>query len=237
MSINIAMKPGEVRAIAAAAPLTVRSVRDFAPPRYAYWVIPVVVVLTLEALARSGVMPKQVLPAPSQVAKVAWELTASGALPKHLLISLQRVLIGLTFGVSIGLLFGFAVGLSRWAAALLDGSFQMARTIPHLALIPLVILRFGIGEQAKYFLVALGTFFPVYLNTVHGIRSVDPKLVEMARSYGLRRFALIRSVVFPGALPGILVGLRYSLGIAWLSLVVGETIAATTGIGFLAMDA
>jgi sulfonate transport system permease protein len=113
----------------------------------------------------------------------------------------------------------------------------MVRTIPHLALVPLVILWFGIGEEAKYFLVALGTFFPVYINTVHGILGVDPKLVEMGKTYGLRRMSLIREVVLPGALPGILVGVRYSLGVAWLSLVVGETIAASSGIGFLAMDA
>jgi sulfonate transport system permease protein len=202
-----------------------------------YWLVPIVALLILESLSRAGLMPANVLPAPSQVVKVAWDLTRTGELPTHLLVSLRRVAVGLAIGATAGLALGFIVGLSRWAAALFDGSLQMVRTIPHLALIPLVILWFGIGEEAKYFLVALGTFFPLYLNTVHGIRSVDPKLVEMGRSYGLGRFALIRDVVLPGAMSGILIGVRYSLGIAWLSLVVGETIAANSGIGFMAMDA
>jgi sulfonate transport system permease protein len=202
-----------------------------------YWLVPFAALLCLETLSRTGAMPANVLPAPSQVAKVAWDLTRSGTLPTNLAVSLNRVAIGLAIGGTLGLTLGFVVGLSGWAAALFDGSLQMVRTIPHLALIPLVILWFGIGEEAKYFLVALGTFFPLYLNTVHGIRSVDPKLVEMGRSYGLGRLALIREVVLPGALSGILVGVRYSLGIAWLSLVVGETIAANSGIGYMAMDA
>jgi sulfonate transport system permease protein len=215
----------------------VRVERSSAPPSVVYWLVPVIVLLLLETLSRTGVMPSNVLPAPSQVVKVAWDLTRSGELPTNLLVSLSRVAVGLAIGGTLGLALGFIVGLSGWAAALFDGSLQMLRTIPHLALIPLVILWFGIGEEAKYFLVALGTFFPLYLNTVHGIRSVDPKLVEMGRSYGLDRLALIREVVLPGALSGILVGVRYSLGIAWLSLVVGETIAASSGIGFMAMDA
>ncbi|MGJ8505833.1 ABC transporter permease subunit, partial [Glaesserella parasuis] len=109
--------------------------------------------------------------------------------------------------------------------------------VPHLALIPLVILWFGIDESAKIFLVALGTLFPIYLNTYHGIRGIDPGLLEMARSYGLSGFALFRQVILPGALPSILVGVRYALAVAWLALVIAETIAANTGIGSLAMDA
>ena len=103
----------------------------------------------------------------------------------------------------------------------------MVRNVPHLALIPLVILWFGIEEEAKLFLVALGVFFPVYVNTLHGIRSVDPQLIEMGRIYGMSPWTLFRRVIMPGALPSIFVGLRYALGIMWLTLIVAETISAS----------
>ncbi|MBV9577993.1 MAG: ABC transporter permease subunit [Chloroflexi bacterium] len=177
------------------------------------------------------------MPAPSAVLATGWSLTRSGELPQHLAISLRRVVIGLSIGAALGLTLGFVVGLSRWAEALVDLSLQMVRTIPHLALLPLVIVWFGIGEEAKIFLVALGTLFPTYINTVHGIRNVDPKLMEMGRAYGLSPRERIRRIVLPGAMPGILIGLRYAFGVAWLTLVVGETIAASSGIGYLAMDA
>jgi len=109
--------------------------------------------------------------------------------------------------------------------------------VPHLAIIPLVILWFGIGEEAKIFLVVIGVLFPVYLNTFHGIRTVDRGLIEMARVYGLGPFALFWRVILPGALPSIFVGLRYALGIMWLTLIVAETISASSGIGYMAMQA
>ncbi len=113
----------------------------------------------------------------------------------------------------------------------------MIRNIPVLALIPLVILWFGIDESAKLFLVSLGVFFPIYLNTYHGIRAVDPALVEMARSYGLSRARLYREVILPGALPQILVGVRFSLGLMWVTLIVAETVSAQAGIGYMTMNA
>jgi sulfonate transport system permease protein len=113
----------------------------------------------------------------------------------------------------------------------------MVRNVPPLALIPLVILWFGIDEAAKLFLVAFGTAFPIYLNTYHGIRSLDAGLLEMARSYGLRGWALYREVILPGALPSILVGVRFSLGLMWIMLIVAETVSASSGIGYLAMNA
>jgi sulfonate transport system permease protein len=138
--------------------------------------------------------------------------------------------------------FGLLLGPADRLAAqrprtLLDSSLQMLRNIPALALIPLVILWFGIDETAKLFLVAVGVFFPVYLNTFHGIRSVDPGLVEMARSYGVTGWALYRQVILPGALPGILVGLRFSLGLMWVLLIVAETVSAQAGIGYMTMNA
>ena len=125
----------------------------------------------------------------------------------------------------------------RRAETLLDTTLQMVRNIPALALIPLVILWFGIDESAKLFLVALGVFFPIYLNTFHGIRSVDAGLIEMARSYGLSGWPLYREVILPGALPSILVGLRFSLGLMWVLLIVAETISAQSGIGYMTMNA
>ena len=113
----------------------------------------------------------------------------------------------------------------------------MIRNIPNLALIPLVILWFGIDESAKLFLTALGVFFPIYINTFHGVRTVDPQLVEMARSYGMSSWDLFRRVILPSALPSIFVGVRYALGIMWLTLIVAETIAANSGIGYMAMHA
>ena len=133
--------------------------------------------------------------------------------------------------------FGLAAGISKLAENLFDGALQMLRMVPHLALIPLVIVWFGIGESAKIFLVAAGVFFPIYYNTYHGIRTIDAGLLEMARIQGLSGAALFRAVILPGAMPSILVGVRYALGIMWLTLIVAETIAGNAGIGFMTMNA
>jgi sulfonate transport system permease protein len=201
------------------------------------WLVPLAVVAAWQVSADAGWLSRRVLPSPLEVVRAGTRLTASGELLWHLGISSARALAGFALGGGIGFALGLLTGTSRLAEALLDGSVQMLRTVPHLALIPLVILWFGIGEEAKLFLVALGVLFPVYLNTAHGIRAVDPGLIEMARVYGLGRWGLFRQVVFPGALPSILVGVRFGLGVMWLTLIVAETIAATSGIGYLAMTA
>ena len=201
------------------------------------WAVPLGLLAAWQLASATGALPALVLPAPSSVLGAAAKLTRSGELPANLLVSALRALAGLLIGGGLGFLFGLANGVSRWSEALTDSSLQMVRNIPHLALIPLVILWFGIGETAKVFLVALGCFFPIYINTLHGVRGVDPKLLEMARVYGLRGLKLFRRVVLPGALPAILVGLRYALGVMWLTLIVAETIAATTGVGHMAMQA
>ena len=143
----------------------------------------------------------------------------------------------MAIGGGIGFFLGILNGVSRAAEALSDSTLQMLRNVPHLAIIPLVILWFGIGEEAKVFLVAIGVFFPIYLNTFYGIRTVDKGLIEMARVYGLSQSALFYRVTLPGALPSILVGLRYALGIMWLTLIVAETISASAGIGYMTMNA
>nr|WP_310198156.1 aliphatic sulfonate ABC transporter permease SsuC [Neobacillus niacini] len=205
--------------------------------RFVPWLLPVLLLFGWLLLSEYGLLSKKILPAPTDVLVAFVELVLSGELFGHLLISFQRAIIGFLIGGSIGLLLGLTNGLFPIAERLLDTTIQMVRNIPHLAMIPLVVLWFGIGEEAKVFLVAIGVAFPIYVNTVHGIRSVDSGLVEMGRVYGLRSGALFWKVVLPGALPSILVGVRYALGIMWLTLIVAETIAAESGIGFMAMNA
>jgi sulfonate transport system permease protein len=161
----------------------------------------------------------------------------SGEIFRHIGVSTWRAFLGFVVGGGIGLVLGLLNGIFPIAEKFLDTSVQMLRNIPHLALIPLVILWFGIGEEAKLFLVALGVMFPIYLNTFHGIRTVDPGLIEMGKVYGLSTPALFWQIILPGALPSILVGLRYALGIMWLTLIVAETIASDAGIGYMAMNA
>ncbi|MBX5437438.1 MAG: aliphatic sulfonate ABC transporter permease SsuC [Alicyclobacillaceae bacterium] len=201
------------------------------------WMVPVAAVLLWQVLGDAGVITTRVLPTPWQVLHAGITLAHSGELWQDVGVSAARAGIGFAIGAGTGLVLGLLNGIVPLASRLLDSTIQMIRTIPHLALVPLVILWFGIGETAKDFLVALGTMFPMYLNTYHGVRSIDPGLVEMARMYGLRGFALYRHVLLPGALPSILVGLRYALGVAWITLIVAETISADSGIGYMVMNA
>jgi sulfonate transport system permease protein len=201
------------------------------------WILPVVIVIAWQVSSSLGWISDTVMPSPSAVAAAAWRLTLSGELPQNLGVSTLRALAGLVVGGGIGLALGLLNGLSRLSFSVTDTSVQMIRNVPHLALIPLVIVWFGIDEGAKLFIVALGVFFPIYLNTLHGVRSVDPQLIEMAGSYGFRGWSLFRRVIFPGALPSILVGLRFALGVMWLTLIFAETIAAQSGIGYMAMQA
>ncbi|GAA3388488.1 ABC transporter permease [Cryptosporangium minutisporangium] len=176
-------------------------------------------------------------PSPADVFRAADELISSGELAHHLGVSLTRVAKGLAIGLTAGLLLGLAAGLLRLAEDLVDAPIQALRMLPHLALVPIFIIWFGIGETSKIALIAIGPIFPLYLNVLHGIRGVDERLVESARSCGVGRFGLIRRVILPGALPQILIGLRQALGIGWLSLVVAEQTATTSGVGFLMNDA
>jgi ABC-type nitrate/sulfonate/bicarbonate transport system permease component len=171
------------------------------------------------------------------VLKALIRLGLTGELWRDLRVSCGRALTGFVLGGGLGLILGFSTATWRPLETLLDSSIQMFRTIPHLALVPLVIIWFGIGEVAKIFLIFCGALFPVYLNTFHGIRSVDPQLVSMAEVYGLGRLALWRHVILPGALPSILVGARFSLGVMWMTLIVAETIAASSGLGYMATNA
>lgn len=201
------------------------------------FILPVSAILVWQLASSSGWIANRLMPAPSAVLAALWDRILSGRLLIDIQASAVRAISGLVVGGSIGFVLGIANGVSRHAYAFTDTTLQMLRTIPNLALIPLVILWFGIGEEAKLFLTALGVFFPIYLNTLHGVRTVDPQLVEMGRVYGMNGWTLFRKVIFPGALPSVFVGLRFSLGIMWLTLIVAESMAASSGIGHMANSA
>jgi sulfonate transport system permease protein len=201
------------------------------------WIVPLALLASWQLASQFGFLSSRVLPNPVDVIKAAIELGRSGQLFDYIGASSKRAFIGFIIGGGIGFGLGLLNGLSGLAESLLDSSLQMIRNIPHLALIPIVILWFGIEEEAKLFLVALGTFFPVYLNTFHGIRSVDKSLIEMGNVYGLKGPSLFWNIILPGSLPSILVGVRYAFGITWVTLIVAETIASNSGIGYMAMNA
>lgn len=201
------------------------------------WLFPILLIVIWQVASSSGLLQSRVLPAPTSVVSAFWHLLISGELWQHVKVSAGRALLGLLIGGGLGLLLGLLNGSSRIASTLLDTTLQMIRNIPALALIPLVILWFGIDETAKLFLVAVGVFFPIYINTYHGIRSVDSQLIEMGKSYGLSRWQLYKEIISPGAMPSILVGFRFSLGLVWVLLIVAETISAQSGIGYMTMNA
>ncbi|MEI9964257.1 MAG: ABC transporter permease subunit [Caulobacteraceae bacterium] len=203
----------------------------------ARWLSPLILLILWELGSRSGVIPSRVLAAPSTVAATAAHMLASGELIQNLVVSLGRVAAGFTLGAATGVVLALVAGLSRWGETLLDPPIQMLRTLPLLALVPLFIVWFGIGETPKVALIALGATFPIYLNLFNAIRSVDPKVVEAARSFGLSGLDLIRDVILPGATPGLLLGVRYALTVSWLFLVVAEQINAQAGLGYLINNA
>ena len=201
------------------------------------YLLPVTVLAVWQLLSSLGWISDRIMPAPTEVIVAFVNQLMSGALLQDIAVSGARALAGLLVGGTIGLVLGIANGVSQLSERVTDTTLQMLRTIPHLAMIPLVILWFGIGEEAKLFLTSLGVLFPVYLNTFHGVRNVDRDLLEMGRIYGMSGFTLFRKVILPGALPSIFVGLRYALGIMWLTLIVSESIAASSGIGHMANEA
>lgn len=201
------------------------------------WLFPIFLVVVWQLAVQFGWLSTRILPAPTTVVSAAIKLAQSGELAANFKISASRALTGFAIGGSLGLIFGLLNGMFVVSEKILDTTLQMWRNIPNLALIPLVILWFGIGEEAKLFLVSSGVLFPIYINTFHGIRSIDSGLIEMGKVYGLNPVQLFLHIILPGALPSILVGVRFSLGIMWLSLIVAETIAADSGIGYMATSA
>lgn len=185
----------------------------------------------------SGALDPETLPAPWVVAQTASELAADGRLQSNLLTSVQRAGVGLVIGVLAGLVLALIAGLSRIGEALVDGPIQIKRAIPTLALIPLFIVWFGIGEEMKLVVITTSVAIPIYLNTHAYLRSVDARYVELAQTVGLSRWGFIRRIALPGSLPGFFIGLRLAVTIAWLALVVVEQVNATSGIGYLMTQA
>lgn len=202
-----------------------------------YWVVPFAILVIWQLLSYFGLITDRILPAPIAILRAAIRLTLSGQLLIDAAFSAQRALIGLLIGGGIGFLLGLLNGMFTRSEKYLDTTIQMLRTIPNLALVPLVILWFGIGDGARLFLIAEGVLFAMYINTFHGIRQVDTGLIEMGRAYGLSTRQLFWEIILPGALPSILLGLRIALGVMWLTLIIAETIAADTGIGHMANQA
>jgi sulfonate transport system permease protein len=200
-------------------------------------VSPLVLAVGWEIAARVGALPPDKLPALSQVSLTGWRLAADGSLTVHLLDSLSRAAIGLAIGGILAVTLAALAALLRVGDNAIDPPVQMARMLPHPGLVPLLIIWVGIGEPLKITLVALGSFFPLYFNTYAGIRDIDQRLVEAAKTCGLGQWQRLWHVVLPGALPSLVLGLRLAIGAAWLSLVVGEQVNAQTGIGFLMMEA
>lgn len=201
------------------------------------WLIPAIIIIIWEVIVRLEIVSAALFPSPLKIVATGWDLLINGHLLTHVGVSLTRALTGMLIGGLIGFALGVLNGLSKKSYVYLDTTIQMIRNIPHLALIPLVIVWIGIGEDAKIFLVVLGVLFPVYVNTFHGIRNVDPNLVEMGRMYNLKGWKLFKDVLLPGALPSIFVGLRYALGVMWLTLIIAETIPTNEGLGYLATNA
>jgi sulfonate transport system permease protein len=203
---------------------------------------PVAVLAGWQIESNLGLISAQKLPPPSEIWSTAVSLIATsspayGTLQGAMLVSLERVAIGFGFGAAAAVSLAILAGLSRLGENAVDPLMQMLRTVPLFGLIPVFIVWFGIGELPKILLIALAAAFPLYLNTFSGIRNVDAKLAELGQALHLRRGELVRQIVLPGALPQMLVGLRQSLGFAWLALVVAEQINANAGLGFMITQA
>ncbi len=214
-------------------PTTVTSGRGVRLGWLRRWVSPAVILVVWQLLSSTGVIPEQKIAAPLQILATARDLVADGTLGAATLVSVQRVGLGFAVGAAVGVTLAVVAGLSRIGEDAVDPPMQMLRTLPHFGLIPLFIVWMGLGETPKIALVAMGVAFPLYLNTSSGIRSIDRKFLEAATTLHLTRWQRIRHVVVPGAVPQALVGLRQSLGVAWLSLIVAETVSASSGLGYM----
>jgi sulfonate transport system permease protein len=201
------------------------------------WISPIVLIALWQVSSGTGLLPPDKLSSPWTVVQAGVEVARSGELGSAFVVSLGRVAAGFVVGAVIAAVLGVASGLSKWGEVLIDPPVQMLRTLPFLGLIPLFILWFGIGEEPKIALVALGVAFPLYLNIHSGIRHADDQLIEATTALGYTRAERLWHVILPGALPQTLVGLRLSLGTAWLALIVGETVNADAGLGYLINNA
>jgi sulfonate transport system permease protein len=203
------------------------------PIRFGPAIGPLLLLTVWTAGSATGLLDERVLSAPWTVVTTTGELIESGRLQANLLTSVQRVALGLGFGVVLGTALALVSGLSRWGEAVIDGPVQIKRAIPALALMPLLILWLGIGEVMKVSTITLGVLVPIYIHTHNGLRGIDSRYAELAETVRLSRREFIRRVVLPGALPGFLLGMRFAVTTGWLFLVVVEQINSTSGIGYM----
>ncbi len=196
-------------------------------------ILPILLIAIWEMLSRVGVFPAYQLPAPSTVVSTITGMAIDGSLWGHIGITVYRVFLGFVFGTAAAVVLGSLVGFYANAERLFDPLIQAFRSIPSLAWVPLFILWMGIGEPAKVTMIAVGVFFPVYLNIVSGISNVDRKLIEVGKMYGLNTWQLIRRIILPASLPSFLVGLRSGLGLGWMFVVAAELMGASQGLGYL----
>jgi sulfonate transport system permease protein len=198
---------------------------------------PLLILAVWAALSWTGVLGGHVFPAPQEVVSAAIDQAKLGTLGPNILASMVRAFGGLAIGVAIGVVVATIAGLTRWAEDSIDSVMQVLKAIPNFALLPLLIIWLGIGETPKITLVVLATAMPIYVNMYSAIRSVDARLVDLSRTLGLSRAALITNIVLPGSLPGLLTGLRIAVTNAWLALIYVEAINAPQGLGKLMSDA
>ena len=206
------------------------------PDRLLGWIIPLSILFLWELFARAGMLPPNWLPAPTVIGETIYELAVAGDLWKHAGITIARVAVGFLLGASAGTLLGGLTGSLPVARKLLDPTVQALRSVPSIAWVPLFLLWLGIQETSKITLIALGAFFPVYLNLSVAMRHVDPKLLEVGKLYRLSTFQMVRRINLPAALPEYIVGLRSGLGLAWMFVVAAELLGASRGIGYLMVD-
>ena len=199
--------------------------------------LPVVVLSLWQLLSYIGLLPAQLFSSPFMIFERFIALMQSGELLTHLQISLWRAFLGFSLGGALGLSIGLMVGMNRKSEQYLNPSIQMLRTIPLLVITPLFIMWFGFGELSKVLLIALGAFFPLYLQTFLGIRNVDQKLYDVAQILEYSRLETVMKLMIPASLPNILLGIRLALSTAWMCLVVAELLGADRGVGFMIQDA
>ncbi|WNI28365.1 ABC transporter permease [Streptomyces sp. ITFR-6] len=244
--VNTAAAPGKTGKPVAAGPSAPRPTapratrRRLGPGRavpFGRLIGPVLVVALWWSASATGYLDPRILSGPGTVLSTASDLISSGRLQDNVLISLQRAGLGLLFGVVAGVVLAVAAGVSRTGEYLLDGPLQIKRAIPSLAMLPLLILWLGIGEQMKVTVIALGVAVSMYINTYASLTGIDSRYVELAEGLDLSRAQFVRKVVVPGSLPGFFVGLRLGVTASWLGLIVVEQINATSGIGYMMFQA
>lgn len=229
-----ASTPTTAPATSSTSPPPPRSRRSRIPVRA---LLPIAFLLIWQVGSLLGLIPERILPAPTTILAAGWEVLSNGTFLDALAVSTQRVIIGFLIGAVIGIGLGVLTGVSKAFDNIVDPLLQAVRALPHLGLVPLFIIWFGIVELPKFLLIALGVLFPLYLNTTSGFRQTDPKLLESARVLGFSFVQRLRTVVLPAAAPALFVGLRQASAAAWLTLIVAEQVNAREGIGFMINNA